>query len=110
MKLIIAVVGTADLDELLRRMTARGYRATVIDQSGGFLRQGNVTLMIGVQEALIADVIRLLTQCCRTRQSVANPATPMVEPGEFFIARPVETFEGGAVYFVLNIERYERIA
>lgn len=110
MKLLIAIVSTGDLDELLRRMAAKGYRATVVDQRGGFLRQGNVTLLVGVQEALIADLIRLIDDCCRTRTSFVNPAMPMVEPGEFYVSQPVETLEGGAIYFVLNIERYERIA
>lgn len=110
MKLVIAVVSTADLDELLRMMAAKGYRATVIDQRGGFLRQGNVTLFVGVQEAFVADVMRLITECCRTRSSLVNPASPLVEPGELYVSRPVETLEGGAVSFVLNIERYERIA
>jgi uncharacterized protein YaaQ len=110
MKLVIAIVSTADLDELLHRLAERGYRATIIDQSGGFLKQGNATLLLGVQEALVADALRLIGTCCRARLSFVNPATPMVEPGEFFVSQPVEAHEGGAVCFVLNIERYERIA
>jgi uncharacterized protein YaaQ len=109
MKLIIVVVSTADLDELLRRLSERGYRATVIDENGGFLRQGNVTLLVGVQEALMADVQRMIASVCRSRVSLVNPAMPLVEPGEFFVSRPIEAHEGGAVCFVLNIERYERI-
>src|SRR4051794_40189872 len=107
MKLIIAIVSTADLDKLLRLMASRGYRATVIDHRGGFLRQGNVTLFVGVQEAFVADVMHLVAEVCRTRSTLVNPAMPVAEPGEFFISRPVETLEGGAVSFVLNIERYE---
>lgn len=110
MKLVIAVVSTADVDDLLRRLAQRGYRATVVDQHGGFLRQGNVTLFIGVQETMAADVLRMIDDSCRTKVSFVNPAMPMVEPGEFFVSHPVETFEGGAVCFVLRIERYERIA
>jgi uncharacterized protein YaaQ len=109
MKLVIAVISSVDLDELLRRMAERGYRATVIDQSGGFLRQGNVTLLVGVQEALTTDLIRLIASTCRSRVSLLNPAMPMAEPGEFFVSRAVEAHEGGAVCFVLNIERFERI-
>jgi uncharacterized protein YaaQ len=109
MKLVIAIVSTADLDELLRRMAERGYRATVVDQRGGFLRGGNVTLLVGVQEALVADVMRLIAKVCRSRLSYVNPAMPLVEPGEFFVSQPVAAHEGGAVCFVLNIERYERI-
>jgi len=110
MKLVIAIISTADLDELLRMMASRGYRATVIDHRGGFLRQGNVTLLVGVQDAFIADVLRLIAEVCRLRSTLVNPAMPVAEPGEFFVSRPVETIAGGAVSFVLDIERYERIA
>jgi uncharacterized protein YaaQ len=109
MKLVIAIVSTADLDRVLRVMAARGYRATVIDQRGGFLRQGNVTLFVGVQEAFVADVLRLIGEICRMRSSVLNPAMPTAEAGDFFVAKPVESFEGGVVSYVLNVERYERI-
>lgn len=109
MKLVIAVISTADLDELLRRLTERGYRATVVDQRGGFLRGGNVTLLVGVQEALVADVLRIIASTCHRRLSYVNPAMAMAEPGEFFVSQPVTTQEGGAVCYVLNIERYERI-
>jgi uncharacterized protein YaaQ len=110
MKLVIAIVSTADVDELLRRMGARGYRATVIDQRGGFLQQGNVTLFIGVQEALIPDVRRILNECCKSRFGQVSPVLPMVQPGEFFVTPAVETQAGGALYLVLNVERYERVA
>ena len=110
MKLVIAILSSADLEHLLRKLATRGYRATVVDQRGGFLRQGNVTLLIGVQEALVSDVLRLIREMCHTRLSFVNPAVPMVEPAEFFVSQPVETVEGGAACFVLNIERYERIA
>ena len=110
MKLVVVIIGTSDLDELLRLLNARGYRATVIDQSGGFLRRGNVTLLIGVQEALVGDLLRLITEICRSKVSLLNAALPMVEPAEVHISHPIEAVEGGAVYFVLNIQRYERIA
>lgn len=109
MKLVIAIVGTAELDGLLQSMRNRGYRATVIDQRGGFLQQGNAALMIGVQDAVVQDVQRIIASTCRSTVSYVNPAMPMAEPGEFFVSRAVEAHEGGAVCFVLNIERYERI-
>ena len=109
MKLVIVVISTADLDELLRALRDRGYRATVIDQRGGFLRQGNAALLVGVQEAVVADVLRLIASICRSKVSYVNPAMPMVEPGEFFVSQAIEAHEGGAFCFVLNIERYERI-
>jgi uncharacterized protein YaaQ len=109
MKLVISIISSADADELLLRLRSKGYRATVIDHHGGFLRQGNVTLLIGVQEALVADLLAIVGQVCQTRRTLVNPASPMSQAGAYFVARPVEQIEGGAICLVLNVERYERI-
>ncbi len=110
MKLVIGVVHGRDAEDVLRALTHRGYRATQIDSAGGFLRQGNVTLLIGVQETLVADVLRVITQHGRSRTQYANPLLPITEPAESYVSHPVEYQVGGATVFVVNIERYERIA
>ena len=110
MKLIVAVVQARDADELLRALTGRGFRATRINSSGGFLRESNVTLLLGVQEAYAAEVLRIIKQNCRARTRFVNPLMPIVEPGEFYVAGPIEVEVGGATVFVLNVDRYERIA
>jgi len=110
MKLIVAVVHSKDADELLRALASRGYGATTIDSSGGLLRQGNVTLMIGVQEALVEDAVNLVKRFGQVRSQYVNPLLPVVEPGEVFIPSPVEVQVGGATVFVVGVDRYERIA
>ena len=109
MKLIIAVVQAKDADGLLRALTARGFRATQINSAGGFLRESNVTLLIGVQEAYVAEVLRIVRQSCHARTQFVNPLMPIMEPGEFYVASPIEVHVGGATVFVLGVERYERI-
>ena len=110
MKLIVAVVQARDADELLRSLTARGFRATRINSSGGFLRESNVTLLIGVQESYAAEVLRIIKQSCHARTRFVNPLMPIVEPAEFYVASPIEVEVGGATIFVLDVDRYERIA
>ena len=110
MRLIIAVVQARDADGLLDRLTARGFRATQINSAGGFLRERNVTLLVGVQEAYVAEVLRLIKQSCHARTQFVNPLMPIVEPGESYVANPIEVQVGGATVFVLGVERYERIA
>ena len=110
MKLIVAVVQARDADELLRALSARGFRATRINSSGGFLRESNVTVLIGVQAAYAAEVLRIIKQSCHARTRFVNPLMPIVEPGEFYVASPIEVEVGGATVFVLNVDRYERIA
>jgi uncharacterized protein YaaQ len=110
MRLVIAVVQGKDAEALLRALSQRGYRATQINSAGGFLRESNVTLLIGVQEAYLADVQRIIKENCYARTQFVNPLMPIMEPGEFYMSQPVEVLVGGATVFVLKVERYERIA
>jgi uncharacterized protein YaaQ len=109
MKLVVVVVQAKDVDGLLRTLTERGFRATRIDSSGGFLRESNVTLLIGVQAGYTAEVLGIIRQTCHARTRFVNPLMPIVEPGEFYIPNPIEIEVGGATVFVLNVDRYERV-
>lgn len=110
MKLILAVVQAKDADALVRTLAERGFQSTRIDSAGGFLRESNVTLMAGVQEKHVADVLRIVRDSCQARARLVNPLMPILEPTEFFVPGPVEVLVGGATVFVLGVERYERVA
>jgi uncharacterized protein YaaQ len=110
MKLIVAVVHGRDADEVLRALASRGYGATTIDSSGGLLRQGNVTLLVGVQESLVGEAVALIKRFGQVRSQYVNPLLPVAEPAEVFIPSPVEVQVGGATVFVVGVDRYERIA
>ena len=57
MQLLVAIVQSEDADILLKRLNAADYRATRINTVGGFLAQGNVTILVGVQDDQVDDVI-----------------------------------------------------
>lgn len=109
MKLIIAVVQGKDAEALLSALTDQGYRATQINSAGGFLRESNVTLLIGVGEADVAGVLSIIRENCHSRTRFVNPLMPIMEPGEFYVPNPVEVLVGGATVFVLAVSRYERV-
>ncbi len=109
MKLIFAVVQGRDADRLLGALTQNGYRATQINSAGGFLRESNVTMLIGVDDVQVPDIYRILKQNCYTRTQYMNPLMPVMEPGEFYMPNPVEVQVGGAAVFAFNVVRYERI-
>ena len=109
MKLVIAVIQGKDVEALLNALRANGYRATQINSSGGFLRENNVTILTGVNDAQVPDVFRLIEENCYTRTQYVNPLLPIMEPGEFYMPSPVEVQVGGATVFVLPVVRYERI-
>jgi uncharacterized protein YaaQ len=109
MKLVIAVVQGKDVNELLSALVLEGFRATQISSSGGFLRESNVTLLIGVEDGEVAAVQQIIQDNCHSRTHFVNPLMPIVEPGESLLPAPVEVSVGGATVFVLAIERFERL-
>lgn len=110
MKLIVAVVQAKDADDVVGALTDRGFQATRVNSAGGFLRESNVTLFLGVQQAYVAEVLRIVRERCQARTRYVNPLMPIMEPAEFYVASPVEVQVGGATIFVLDVERYERVA
>lgn len=110
MKLLVAVIQGKDAEGLLHRLGARGYQATRVDSAGGFLKECNATVFVGVQEVHLPEVMNIVADCCQARTRFVNPLIPVVEPTEFYVTDPVEVEVGGATVFVLDVERYERIA
>lgn len=109
MKLIFAVVQGRDADRLLGALTQGGYRATQINSAGGFLRESNVTVLIGVDDAQVPDLYRIIKANCYTRTQYMNPLMPVMEPGEFYMPNPIEVQVGGAAVFMFNVVHYERV-
>jgi uncharacterized protein YaaQ len=109
MKLVIAVVHSEDAGSLVDALTDKDYRVTRLQSTGGFLKQSNASILVGVEEAQVDDVIAVIRETCHARQQFINPMPPIMEPGEFYMPYPVEVSFGGATVFVLDVGRYERI-
>lgn len=109
MKMVLCVVHSDDAAGLLEALTQRDYRATTISTTGGFLREGNTTILIGTEERNLQEVLELIQESCRTRTQLMNPLPPVMEPGELHMPYPVEVEVGGAIVFVLNVERFLRL-
>jgi len=108
MKLLICVVNEDDTSSLLDALTADEYRATLIGTTGSFLRQGNATLLMGVPDQDVSSVLGIIKANCRTRLEYASPLSPTTEPHALYASTPIEVRVGGAVVFVLDVERFER--
>lgn len=108
MKLIICIVHSDDADQLTLALRERGFRSTKISTTGGFLREGNATILIGIEEARVDEVLSVVRQNCHTRTEYVNPLPPVMEPGELYMPNPVEVQVGGATIFVLDVARHEK--
>ncbi len=109
MKLIIAIVNEEDSRNLLDRLGRRGYSATITGSMGGFLRISNATVLCGVQDEQVEDVLTILREICTSRVQYVTPLPPVMEPGEMHIPTPVEKQVGGATIFVVPVDRFEKI-
>src|SRR4029453_18022615 len=106
MKLVTAIVHNEDAGNLVDALLEGEYRATRLHSSGGFLKQSNATVIVGVEDAQVDEVITTVRENCNARTQVVNPMPPIMEPGEFFMPYPLEVEVGGATVFVLPVERF----
>ena len=109
MKLVMAVVQNEDAGPLVAALLERDFRATRLHSSGGFLKQTNATVMVGVAEEQLDDVLAIIRENCHARTQLVNPMPPIMEPGELYMPYPLEVEIGGAMVFVLPVERVERL-
>ncbi len=108
-KLVVAIVNPEDAGPLVDALLERDFRATRLQSSGGFLKQSNATVILGVDEDSIDEVMGVIRDSCHSRTQLVNPMPPILEPGEFFLPYPLEVEVGGATVFVVPVDRFERL-
>lgn len=108
MKLIMAVVQDKDSNRLSRALIEANYKATKLASTGGFLKSGNTTFMIGVNDQDIPDVLAVIRENCESREQMVAPVSPMGGNADSYIPNPVEVEIGGATIFIMNVERFEQ--
>jgi len=109
MKLLITIIHERDQPKVSDTLLTAGYKFTKISSTGGFLRDGNATMLIGVDDEDVDTVIGLVQDSCKTREQYVSLPPPDVMPAGTFIPNPVKVSVGGAIIFVVNVERFERL-
>ena len=109
MKLVWAVVQNEDAGTLINALTKREYRLTRINTAGGFLRQGNATIVLGVENDQVEEVMSIIRQNCQTRTKEVLPIPLGLEPGEFYVPEPVQVEVGGATVFVMELADFRHL-
>ncbi|MDX9916704.1 MAG: cyclic-di-AMP receptor [Gudongella sp.] len=108
MKLIVAIVQDQDAPGLIEELMEKEYRITKLASTGGFLKAGNTTLLSGVEDDQVDDIIKVIEDNCRTREITTSLLT-VTMPGDTYIPYPLEVKVGGATVFVLDVEKHVRI-
>lgn len=104
MKLVLAIVQHQDAAMLVDALMEQGYRVTRLSSEGGFLREGNATLMLSVEDHQVDHAISVVREHCSTRARYVSPMPPIAESGEFYPPAPLEVQVGGATIFVLKAD------
>ena len=111
MKLIIAVVQDEDSSRLLSALMQQGFGVTKLATTGGFLKAGNTTLLLGVDDSRQDEAISVIESVCKSRKQVSTAISTMVSGmthGEYS-AFPIEVTVGGATLFVLSVDQFMKV-
>ena len=108
MKLVMAIVSSDDSREVVDRLTKVGFRATVISTTGGFLREGNTTVLLGTEDSKVSQAVEVIRQTCRRRTQWVSPLPTLEGPG-LEMSEPIEVSVGGGVVLVMNVEQFVQV-
>ena len=106
-QLVVVTVLGAQADALVKRLNREGYYATQIDSSGGILDEPTVSLLIGLPKVRLETLLGTLRESCKAhrRYIPVHVEAPLLEVQPAVIEAEV----GGALIYVLNVERFEQL-
>jgi len=88
MKMMLMIVADSDTDAVMSGLVEAGFRVTQVASTGGFLRRGNNTLLIGTEDERVEEAITLVRQTCR---------------------QPEREGQRSATIFVMDVEHYQQL-
>lgn len=109
MKLIIAIVQDEDASRLISSLMSDGYRVTKLATTGGFLRSGNTTLLVGLEDDKLQNAMSIIEKVCKSRKQIATSPSPISGTTGVYVPYPIEVTVGGATIFVLDVEQFAKI-
>nr|WP_306798749.1 cyclic-di-AMP receptor [Oceanobacillus saliphilus] len=104
--MILAVIQDKDSNRLINALGEGDYKTTKLATTGGFLKEGNTTLMIGCNDDAVDDALKIIKDNCSHREQMVAPISPMGGNADSYIPKPVKVEVGGATVFILPIESF----
>jgi uncharacterized protein YaaQ len=109
MKLVMAIIHDEDAFNIMDLLREKGFSVTKLASTGGFLRAGNTTLICGVNEERIPELLDIIEKKCRSRKQITSVNATHVNANESHVPYPVEVTVGGATILVLNVEDFRKV-
>jgi uncharacterized protein YaaQ len=110
MKLIIAIVQDEDSIDVIEALTENDYRVTKLATTGGFLKSGNTTLIVGIKQDKVQYVIDIIKKICKKRKEVSVTSTTLTSNEIGYMQQyPVQINVGGATIFVVDVDQFVKV-
>lgn len=106
-QLVIATVAGGQARNFTNRLNENGFYVTEIDSSGGILNEAMVSLLVGLERSRLPVLLDVVRECCHTRHQFipVHVEAPLLE----IQPAVIEAETGGALIYVLDVERFEQI-
>ncbi len=108
MKMIMAIVSSDDANRVSSHLTKENYSVTKLSTTGGFLKAGNTTLLVGTDDDKVDHALEIIKKHSKKRTQVM-PSSVVGMDSSILSSHPVEVLVGGATVFILNVERFEKM-
>jgi len=102
-KLILAIIQLDDVAGVIRHLAKKGFFSTKLTSAGGFLKEGNVTIMVGTEEARLEEALEVINKYSHSRTKLVP--TPSIDSMD---SSTTEVTVGGAIVFVIDCEQFLR--
>lgn len=131
MKLVFSIVQDQDAGKLIKELTKNKFQVTKLCSSGGFLKSGNTTMLVGTDDDRLNAVIEIIKKNSKSRKQlvdssllpygmegivstyhdeIATSGSSLTSGFESLASTfPIEIIVGGATIFVLNVERFVKL-
>ncbi|WP_439425055.1 cyclic-di-AMP receptor [Oenococcus alcoholitolerans] len=106
MKLITAIVQDKDASAVANALVENNIRATRLASAGGFLRSGNSTFLIAVNDDKVDQTIDVIKEHSKTRKQFVTPPIGL-DMSLDTVGEPIEVEIGGATVIVQEIEDFQ---
>ncbi len=108
MKLVMAIVNDEDGNDVISELSKNKFSVTKLATTGGFLKSGNMTLITGVDDDAVQNVIDIIKKKSKRRKQITASPIP-IGASASFNPYPIEVEVGGATIFVLDVDRFEKV-
>jgi uncharacterized protein YaaQ len=109
MKLVMSIVQSDDAGLLVDSLVTKGHRVTRINTAGGFLKQSNATILLGVEDDQTNAVLGIIGANCHTRLQLMSPTFAGSDVADFATLGPIEVQVGGATTWVFEVDQVVRL-